>query len=293
MRQDQPSRTAARVALRRAAHRLVDRPLVFDDPLALAILDPATRQSLEADPGKVTKSRLARALRAFLVVRSRVAEDTLASLVARGLRQYVVLGAGLDTFASRNPWPGLRVFEVDHPATQRWKKRRVAEAGLNAPPTVTYVPVDFAQQDLGTELARAGLATDQAAFFSWLGVTPYLEVDVTWSTLRWVAAATHTGGGIVFDYSTPPSDLPLVQRLVFALVASRVKRAGEPFRGFFRPEALVADLRALGFASVEDLGPTEINRRYFAGRTDGLAVGSAGHLATALREPASASRTLS
>src|ERR1700733_540394 len=144
MQEARPSRTAMRVAMRRGAHQLFDHPKVLEDPIALPIIGSEASAKLEADRSK-HQSRVARNLRAFLVARSRFAEDELARAVGRGVRQYVILGAGLDTFAYRNPYTDLavRVFEVDHPATQEWKRKKLAEEGIAIPPSVTYAPVDF------------------------------------------------------------------------------------------------------------------------------------------------------
>ena len=188
--------------MRRAAHQLFDHPLVHDDPLALRMVAEADVAALRADPNAAADSR---ALRAFLAVRSRVAEDALADAVARGVRRYVLLGAGLDTFAYRNPHPDVRVFEVDHPDTQAMKRRRLADAGVAVPDGVTYVAIDFATDALGPTLRTAGL--DAPAFFAWLGVTPYLEPDTVLATLDAVAPFTAGGGGVVFDYSVPHEPL--------------------------------------------------------------------------------------
>ncbi len=269
MHEDRPSKTAYRVALRRAAHQVLDIPQVFTDPLALAIVG-AESEELRAD--SKSRSKLSRVLRAFLAVRSRYAEDELARAVESGTRQYVVLGAGLDTFAYRNPHPGLRVFEVDHPATQGWKRRRLETAGISIPESLTFAPVDFESQTLADGLARAGFKPDRQAFFSWLGVVPYLTRSAAIETLRFVGSLP-AGSGIVFDYAIPPGSLNLVQRLAFNALAARVAAAGEPFQTFFEPSGLIGELRRLGFGSFEDLGGEEINARYFAGRADGLRVG--------------------
>src|SRR4029077_18672202 len=133
MIESRPSRTAERVAMRRAAHQLLDHPRIHDDPLALTILGDARAAALRADRGWFEDDVMAPVLRAFLAVRSRLAEDALAQAVAAGVRKYVVLGAGLDTFPHRNPYPALRVFEVDHPATQAWKRQRLADAHIAVP----------------------------------------------------------------------------------------------------------------------------------------------------------------
>lgn len=284
MLEGRPSHTAASTAFRRATHQLLDRPVVLDDPVALKIIDPEARARLEANPRREEGSRRSRTrrLRAFLAVRSRVAEDALARLVGVGLRQYVVLGAGLDTFAYRNPWQGLRVFEVDHPATQAWKRQRLQEGGIALREGVRYVPVDFERSDPGRALAQAGFDADEPAFFSWLGVTIYLDPAATWATLGWVGEVTRSGGGIAFDYTTSPRALGLLDRLRSGLLALKVKRSGEPFRAYFEPSEVVARLSALGFGWVEDLSPADLHRRYFADRADGLTVGRRSHVVTAL-----------
>lgn len=268
--------------MRRAAHQLLDDPRIHDDPLALAILGDAVAAAMRADPRQLENGPVAPVLRAFLAVRSRLAEDALAQAVATGVRQYVILGAGLDTFAYRNPWPALRVFEVDHPATQAWKRQRLVEAHLPVPEGVTFVALDFATEPLPTALRAAGLRSDEPSFFSWLGVTPYLEPATVLATLAAIASFAAHGGGVVFDYNVPPASFAPLPRAGFAALAARVAAAGEPFRGFFEPETLVAAMRAMGFHQVRDLGPDELNGTFLPNRTDGLRVGSAGHILTAL-----------
>jgi methyltransferase (TIGR00027 family) len=269
MHEDRPSKTAFRVALRRASHQVLDEPRVFADPLALAIVG-ADAGELRSD--ETSQSRISRVMRAFMAVRSRYAEDGLAAAFEEGTRQYVVLGAGLDTFAYRNPFPGLRVFEVDHPATQGWKRRRLEAAGIAIPESMTFAPVDFERQTLAEGLARAGFRRDQKAFFSWLGVVPYLTRSAALETLRFVASLP-PGSGIVFDYARPAESLDPVSQQALAALSARVAAAGEPFQTFFDPAELEAELRPLGFASFENLGSEEINARYFSGRSDGLRVG--------------------
>jgi len=260
-----PSRTAQRVAMRRAAHQVLDNPRVHDDPLALAILGAGLADAIRADPRRFEDGPGASFLRAFLAVRSRMAEDALARAVADGVRQYVVLGAGLDTFAYRNPYPGLRVVEVDHPATQAWKRRRLTEAGLAIPEGVAFAALDLAAEPLSMALARAGWRRDQPSFFSWLGGTPYLEPADVLATLTAIAPWAAGGGGVVFDYGVPPASLAPPQRAVFEALAVRVAAVGEPFRSYFEPETLVATVQGLGFPEVRDVPPDELNARFFAG----------------------------
>jgi methyltransferase (TIGR00027 family) len=270
-----------RVALRRAAHQLLDDPRVFDDPMALRIIGPDEAATLRADAHAHDATPFDRALRAFLAARSRIAEDALAQAVDAGVRQYVVLGAGLDTFAYRNPYPGLVVFEVDFPATQEWKQACLEAARIAVPASLRFVPVDFERQSLSAELATAGLDAARPVWFSWLGVTPYLERAAVMATLRDLQRLAGPNGGVAFDYGLDRSAMTILQRAVFAGLEARVRRVGEPFRSAFVPAALVADLRAIGFNEVEDLDPEAINARYFAGRGDGLRVGTIGHMVVA------------
>ena len=213
-----------------------------------------------------------------MAARSRYAEDELACAVARGVRQYVVLGAGLDTFAYRNPHAGLRVFEVDHPATQAWKREQLEAAGIVIPGGLTFVPVDFERQTLAEGLGQSGFDSSAAAFFSWLGVTPYLTRDACMTTLSFIAGMP-AGSGVVFDFAVDPALLNAGQRQALDALSERVARYGEPFQLFFDPGKLRDELKSLGFHRTEFLQGKEINARYFSDRKDGLLVrGGLGHL---------------
>jgi methyltransferase (TIGR00027 family) len=277
MKENCPSATALRVAVRRAAHQMMDEPKVFDDPLALSIL------GMENEPAPQSwQTPLERGLRAFLAARSRYAEDELHSAVKRGVRQYIVLGAGLDTFAYRNPYTEelLHVFEVDHPATQVWKRERLEEAGIPIPETLTFSPVDFETQTLEEGLQRAGFDSGKCTFFSWLGVTQYLTSSTVIATLRFVASMP-AGSGIVFDYTVAPSLLNPTARLVFDSLAHRVASAGEPFQSSFDPSLLKDSLNDMGFGQIEDLGPGDMNARYFKGYPDKFRSGGFTHVMNA------------
>ncbi len=272
MHQTKASNTAYRVAVRRAEHQLLDTPGVFEDPLSLRILDEETLASIQ--PGKISRrQKLTKSFRAYMAVRSRYTEDELAKSFAAGIRQYVVLGAGLDTFACRNPFhaAGLKVFEVDHPATQAWKRERLAEGKIAIPESATFVPADFEHHTLQEELSGTGFQFDQPAFFSWLGVVPYLTEPAFLQTLRFVASLP-VGTVIVFDYGVPVSMLNPVQKKALAALSTRVKNLGEPFRLFYEPQQLRGRLEPLGLQITEDLGREELNERYFSGRTDDLRV---------------------
>ncbi|MDE1178702.1 MAG: class I SAM-dependent methyltransferase [Edaphobacter sp.] len=273
MQEARPSRTALRVAMRRAAHQIFDaQPLVFDDPIAVPILGKEYLPEVERTRFKLAKPHSV-ALRAFLVARSRYAEELLASAVARGVTQYVLLGAGLDTFAHRNSFSGLHVFEVDHPATQQWKRDLLAANNIAIPESLTYVPVDFEHQLLATQLAEAGLDASKPAFFAWLGVVPYLTIEAFRSTLAYIADHP-AGSGVVMDYGQPREALPLLERMARDSMSSRVASAGEPFQLFFTPNDMASELR--GFHDIEDLGTAELNERYFSNRSDNLRMMGAG-----------------
>src|SRR5580698_8350642 len=198
-----PSRTAQRAAAHRAVHQLIEQGRIFHDPLAVRILgeDPRTLEAAAvADPAQ-------RGMRMFIAARSRFAETAVAASVKRGVDQLVVLGAGLDTFAYRNPHAGLRVFEVDHPATQAWKRQRLAEADIATPDSLTFAPVDFERVSLAEGLGAAGFDPAQPAIFSWLGVVPYLTEAAVFATLGLIAGLAK-GSEVVFTYSDPPAAMP-------------------------------------------------------------------------------------
>jgi len=270
------SRTAWRVALRRAVHQLVDRPPVLDDPVAIPILGEEVAAVLRENPAAYERSPLDRYLRAFMAVRARFAEDHLDAARDAGVTQYVILGAGLDTFAyrQRRDAPPLRIWEVDQPGTQRWKRHRLAAGGIAAPANVSYVPVDFERDALPDALAAAGFDPGAGAVFTWLGVTMYLTDAAIEATLAFIAATCGGHGGVTFDYGVDPSRLTPAQRSVYDALAARVAAVGEPWLTAFAPEALGERLRALGFRAIEDADAETLNARYCAGRDDELRVGA-------------------
>lgn len=276
------STTAMRVAMRRAAHQLLDDPLVFEDPLAIRILGPKMQESLRARARDSEGSRFARRLRARLAARSRFCEEELGRAAASGVAQYVILGAGFDTSAYRARSGGepLRIFEVDHPATQRSKREALARAGIAEPGNVAFVPVDFEEQSLADELRNAGFQTERAAFFSWLGVVPYLRRAAIEASVRFIGSLPD-GTRVVFDYSLPPETLPFLHRFVRRWMARRVAVAGEPFRSYFTPKEIASLLQGAGFSNIVDLDGPAINSRYFSGRKDRLRVGGVGRLVCA------------
>ncbi len=263
MQPGQPSRTALGAAGLRAAHQVLDRGAIFADPLAVRILgadaDTLVREA-QADPGR-------QRLRWFIAIRSRIAEDALAAAVKRGVRQLVVLGAGLDTYAYRADHPqDLRIFEVDHPATQAWKRQRLTEADIPLPPALTFVSVDFERETLADRLAAANFDSALPTFFTWLGVVPYLTNEAIFSTLGFIAGLPG-GAHVVFDYVNPSASVTdLERRAAHEALAARVAAIGESIRNHFDTEELHVQLKALGFCDVEDLGWAEISARFFPDR---------------------------
>lgn len=267
-----PKPSALMVAILRAAHQLLDAPRVFDDPLALRILGADEEAALRANPGQYADP-VSRALRTTLVVRGRLAEDEWAAAQDAGCRQYVVLGAGLDTYACRAlARPDTRVFEVDLPSTQQWKRERLRAAGIAEPANLRYVAVDFERATLDEALRGAGFQPGQPAFFSWLGVTLYLTPEDVVATLRFIAGCAR-GSAVVFDYGVAPELLAPMERLALELVSAKAASRGEPWKCYFDPRALDEILRGLGFGTVANFDRAQLSARYLAGRADGLRMG--------------------
>jgi methyltransferase (TIGR00027 family) len=264
MKTGRASKTALRVAIRRAAHQIVEQPRILDDPLAVPLLGPGFARDMERASHKVGRD-----FRAFMAARSRYTEDRLAEAVSSGVTQYVILGAGLDTFAYRNPFPSLRVFEVDFPATQDWKQAMLAEAGIISPESLTFVPLDFEHKALAEGLAEAGFDADRPAYFGWLGVVPYLTLDAFRATLSAIAQLP-AGTAVSFDYAIAPETLSPRGRMAFDALARRVASAGEPFQLFFTPDTMEQELRRAGFHRIEQLDSDHLNELYFKNRADGL-----------------------
>jgi methyltransferase (TIGR00027 family) len=246
------SLTAKGAATHRAVHQLLENGAIFRDPLAGPILGE--------DPDLIVREAQdhpeRRFMRLFIAARSRLAEERLAEAVARGVRQAVTLGAGLDTFGLRNPHrdKGLRVFEVDHPATQAWKRERIAAARLSAE-AVRFTPVDFERQSFVEELEKAGFDRRAPAFFLWLGVVPYLTREAIVATLRALAGLSAEA---VFDYGEPVDAFDGARRAYIESFEARVAALGEPILSRFRPAEAAALLREAGFSRVEDFGPHEL-----------------------------------
>ncbi|MGW1740136.1 class I SAM-dependent methyltransferase [Nocardia sp. NPDC001965] len=272
-----PSRTALAAAYARAYHHIADRPRILTDPLAARLLGVTTDELTElgrpaqdrpGDGGGTGILRLAvgdRPRRLFFAARARFAEDRVAAAAAAGVRQVVILGAGLDTFAYRNPHPDLCVFEVDHPATQAWKHQRLTASGIDRPERLTFVPVDFETDTLATRLEAAGFSRTDPAVFVWLGVVFYLTPDAARTTLEYIARRPGSVE-VIFDYlQSADTD---EDRAQLQARANRAAAVGEPWFSYFAPDDLAAQLRALGFTDIEDHSAADLIAGYLGGSAE-------------------------
>jgi methyltransferase (TIGR00027 family) len=252
----------------RAAHYLLDaEPKILADRFARALAgfssDEEFLKAYEAMPDPWRRVHLA--------LRNRLAEDELARAVEHGTRQYVILGAGLDSFAYRQPdlVRVLDVFEVDHPASQAWKRERVAALGMEVPPTLHYAPIDFELSTLTEGLTAAGLDRSEPVFFSWLGVIPYLTKEAVERTLREAAAFSTARTTLVLQFIAPPDTLNDEDAAHVRSSAEAFAKLGEPWLSFFTSDDMHEALTRAGFRAVQHFGPAELFDRYLRGRTDG------------------------
>jgi methyltransferase (TIGR00027 family) len=264
----EPDNTAVRVALWRALHLQVDAPpYVFEDAIGLKLAGPDEGWQSRPDMSPFTRS-----FRAAILARARFVEDLVAERAAHGVEQYVILGAGLDTFAQRKAELASRlmVFEIDSPGPQAWKRRRLAELGLDIPPFLRLVPVDFEAGDAWWErLAAAGFDPKRPAVVASTGVSMYLTREAILTTLRQIAQLA-AGTTLVMSFLLPieladPEVRPGIERAV-----AGARAAGTPFLSFFTPEQMLALARDAGFRDVQHVSAASLGDRYFADRSDGL-----------------------
>jgi methyltransferase (TIGR00027 family) len=271
MKPDEPSRTALNIARQRAAHQVLDHGSILNDPFAMKILREDEKDVLQF----ANQHPLASIGRLFTAARSRIAEDVLSKAVQRGIRQIVILGAGLDTFALRNPYSAIeiRIYEVDHPATQAWKLERLANAQIALPPWLTLLPVDFERDNIGEKLVAAGFHEDSPAFFTWLGVVPYLTEDAIERTLDTMSSIPNSE--VVFDYMEPPEASSQELKQIEKERTEELKKMNERSLSRFEPAGIAAILRSHGFCAVEDIDFQEVTSR-FGHAIQGLAPGHIG-----------------
>ena len=271
MEEARPSFTAQGAAIMRAMHQTSDDdPKVLIDPIVSRLIDSETYEIARAAFAQMPPALVAR-LRAMFVVRSRYAEDCLAESFNRGVGQYVILGAGLDTFGYRQPpWAeGLKIFEVDYPSSQQWKRDRLESEGIPTPGNLKFVAVDFERISLRDGLSGAGFDFAVPSFFSLLGVSQYLSEDAFDLTLKLVLS-TAVESEVVFSFVLPDEDLPAEEVPLAAMSAARAAASDEPWLTRFNPGRLRAKLIAMGFSKVIHLSPEQEHERYFQSRRDGM-----------------------
>ena len=265
--QDQiASRTALATAYLRSAHQILDaKPLILNDPVALIFLGPDAEKRIQDAVDRYMAPE-AKALRSHVVLRSRYAEERLRSSIERGVSQYIIVGAGFDTFAIRQPvWAAhLRIIEVDHPDTQHLKQARMSDAGIPVPSNVIFADINFENESLEKGLIRIGIRSDEPTFFSWLGVTMYLTEPAIDSTLKCMAKYP-SGSEAVITFRQQPS----AQSSASSQLADLVSEAGEPFVSYFTPENFKGKLLEVGFVKVEFL-TSALSTQYFHGGENSL-----------------------
>ena len=274
-----PNPTAVRVALWRALHLYADPPPhVLVDDVGLRLADPGDGWRSQPDMNLVARARV----RASMVARSRFVEDLAVERAASGLGQYVILGAGLDSFAQRRPDTGLHVFEIDQPTTQDWKRRRLMDLGFGVPDWLRLVPVDF---EAGTSwrqaLERAGFDADQPAVVAATGVSMYLTREAVMGLLR-DAAALAPGSTLAMTFQLPTALLEPEERAGRELTLKGAQAMGTPFISLFSPQEIVAMALDAGFRESRHVSAPEMTARYFAGRTEGLRPSSAEEMLVAV-----------
>lgn len=264
MEKETASSTALAVAYIRAAHQLLDHePLLLNDPVALPLLGESTAEIIRGELDRI-QSPIVKALRTHVVLRSRFTEDRLEAAVAEGVTRYIIVGAGLDSFAFRQPaWArSLEIIEIDHPATQAVKREMIAKAGLDLPENLIFAAADLEHESLAEVLIRLSIGPAEPAFFSWLGVLMYLEEKAIDQTLRAMGAfAPGTRVALTFRQASDG---------IVSTLADRVSELGEPFVSFFAPEEIEARLRRAGFSEIEFLTPARAETLYFTPSRDDL-----------------------
>jgi methyltransferase (TIGR00027 family) len=301
MEKKQFSRTALVTAYIRAYHAAHDEPKVFDDFLAHRLItgeDPESRQLRLIEALQLAEPDLAgpyfdrtvplpwwiKVIAGAVLSRARYEEDCLERSIRQGVRQYVILGAGIDTFAFRRQdlLQQLQVLEVDHPETQSYKRQRLAEVGLKPPKSLHFIPADLEQENLASVLRNSSFNPECLTFFGWMGVTYYLDPESVFATLRDIIEVAHPGSSVVFDYLDTGFFAPENPHTSVRAVLDNVRRIGEPMQTGFDPPALAGHLSRLGFRLNEDLSAADIEARYFRGRKDGYHAGNHIHFAWTL-----------
>ncbi|HEX3603867.1 MAG TPA: class I SAM-dependent methyltransferase [Steroidobacteraceae bacterium] len=269
------SRTAIATSLMRAAHTRLDPQPLIEDPWGDLLVPQSARESIRDE------SLLSSRAYPNVITRTRYAEDALQAAVAAGVRQYVLIGAGFDSFALRRPpyAADLQIFEIDFPATQTLKLERIEACGITLPDSVHFIAADLSRESVAAALTRSPFQAGELTFFSWLGVTMYLTRAANLATLRSIASCAPARSELVFTYFD--ERLFQAQSEAFRELEQRVAAIGEPFLSGFDPAALAADLAACGLELIEDLNGGEVGARYDSTGERGLGQSSTSHIAHA------------
>lgn len=276
MKTEKFSETAEGAAAVRAAHHLFDRPIIFNDPYAECFLGPRLKWvHTNFLAHRLIMRTLFRALRPIegqVLCRACFAEDSLEKAVARGVDQYVIIGAGFDSFGLRRSdlMDEITLFELDHPNTQHAKREGLAEFSAIERNNWHFLPIDFESQNLSDVLSASQLDRNRPTFFSWLGTVPYLSEDATFATLRTLIEFAGPTSELVFDYLTPKELLSLKEQKKMELLMKMAHKRGEPLTSFFHPETMVQKAQELGIKVLEHHSPDALNQRYFSNRSDNL-----------------------
>lgn len=284
MKNAQPSQTAIGSAIMRAAHLTLDgEPKILKDHFALLLANVSGDDPIAANLELLQRPEF-RQLRAYMVLRHRYVEDELACALAHRIAQYVILGAGLDTFAYRRPrhLHDIRVFEVDHPTTQSWKRARLEALGIAIPDNVRFVPVNFEQEKWSEKIEACGFDHREPTFFSCLGVSQYITRAAFEATLREMTRSGSAFRQVILDFVVPAGGVAPADRLQIAMMCARSEHRGEPWVSYYDPTELHAMLVAVGFEHVEHFSPERACERYFLSRDDGLVLPGTYHLMNAL-----------
>jgi methyltransferase (TIGR00027 family) len=281
----QRSFTAEATAAMRAAHFVYYQPVVFKDPYALQLTSPTLRRACQNRfIGWLLRrqyiSESLRPITAQVVARARYAEEKLAQAVSKGISQYIIIGAGFDSFCLRRPdfSAGLQIYEIDHPATQQIKQKRLMAILDFSPKGVEFLAADLEKGTIAEALSASSFLKDERAFFSWLGTVPYLSEETVFKVLQGLAAFAARGSEIVFDYLIPTSMWAPEERPTLVRIMLIIERRGESVRSFFEPEAFPEDVSRLGYHIFENISPSDQNIKYFSDRADGLVTHSAAYL---------------
>ena len=274
MKEGQSSRTAEAAAALRANHFQNAENPVFSDPFAFELTSKGWKKLLTTPlTVKVMNSsifnRTLGLLTGQVVGRSRYAEDLLQQAMEAGIQQYVLVGAGLDSFTLRQAkkYPHLKIFEVDHPDTQAEKQKKLTQFD-QVPTNVEFVAIDFEQESIAEALAKSNFQVEQPAFFSWLGTTHYLEPQTTLHTLKSISSIAAAKSEVVMDYSIDYRELSGVERFGSMFVSQFTRFLKEPLKGQFRPKALHQAVNQMGYQVAEDLSGDGLSERYFKNRAD-------------------------